>query len=154
MDVPEHIGPDSLKAFAKECEASLLSGTPYHFRYPMGASVANWPVEAIKRLNQDFLSNLRGKGNVYALWVRENETWAPAYVGQRKLKSLRERLTQHLIVKSEQTGSMLDVVKKAVGEGKEIGVSLIKVTPDSLRLYVEAKILDEKKPELLWNTHG
>jgi hypothetical protein len=48
----------------------------------------------------------------------------------------------------------LMLLKKAVGEGKEIGVSLIKVSPDSLRLYVEAKILDEKKPKLLWNTHG
>jgi len=49
---------------------------------------------------------------------------------------------------------MLEAVKAAVSAGEEIGVSLIKVQPESLRLYVEETIISMHKERLPWNTHG
>ena len=155
MNVTEHAGPDSLDTFSEECEKSLLSGVIYQFKYPDGTSLSNWSAEEIKKNNKQFLDNLRNRGNVYALWVRESEQeeWVAVYVGQRKSKNLRERLTQHLLKKNKKTGSMLASVKTAVGAGKQIGVSFIKVHPESLRLFVEETIIARRKADLPWNTH-
>ena len=49
---------------------------------------------------------------------------------------------------------MLEAVKTAVAAGQEIGVSFIKVEPESLRLFVEETIIAKHKTELPWNTHG
>ena len=156
MEVSVHTGPESLERFAKECEESLLSAILYHFKYPTSASLTHWPVDEIKKENENFLGGLRNKGNVYALWVRKDDTdsWIPVYVGQRKSENLRERLTQHLISKNSKTGSMLEAIKTAVGAGEQIGVSFIKVNPESLRLYVEETIIGLRKSDLPWNTHG
>jgi hypothetical protein len=156
MKAPIHFGPDKLSEFAKECEASLLSGVQYEFVFPEGCSLQEWPVAEIKAANKEFLSSLKGSANVYALFVRRNdsEEWIPVYVGQRKSANLRERLTQHLINKNVQTGSMLEAVKTAVAAGEKIGVSFIKVNPESLRLFVEETIISSRKSELPWNTHG
>lgn len=67
---------------------------------------------------------------------------------------LRERITQHLIAKDSRTGSMLEVAKKAVADGYDIGLSFIKVQPESLRLFVEEAIIAKHKNKLPWNTHG
>jgi hypothetical protein len=49
---------------------------------------------------------------------------------------------------------MLEAVKTLVTSGQEIGVSFIKVEPESLRLFVEETIIAKHKNELPWNTHG
>lgn len=151
-----HSGPEVLAEFAKECEEALLTEVQCEFVYPSGCGLQCWPIDDIKNQNQDFLKNLNGRANVYAIFVRQNPSnaWNLVYVGQRKSANLRERLTQHLIRKSAQTGSMLEDVKSAVAEGKEIGVSCIKVEPESLRLFVEETIIRslERKPP--WNKHG
>ncbi|WP_157598142.1 MULTISPECIES: hypothetical protein [unclassified Rhizobacter] len=67
---------------------------------------------------------------------------------------MRDRLTQHLITKHDQTGSMLEAVKTAVAAGEKIGISFIKVHPESLRLFVEETIIATRKDRLPWNTHG
>lgn len=155
MKTSLHIGPDKLHDFAKHCAKKLLAGVQHPFNYPAGCSPQNWPVGEIKRANDSFLKSLRGRANVYALYVRRlNEPWLPVYVGQSKNIGLRDRLTQHLISKDHRTGSMLEAVKTAVSMGEEIGVSLIKVEPESLRLYVEETIISMHKKELSWNTHG
>jgi hypothetical protein len=59
-----------------------------------------------------------------------------------------------MITKDHRTGSMLKAVKTAVAAGQEIGVSFIKVEPQSLRLFVEETIIVKHKNELPWNTHG
>ncbi len=63
-------------------------------------------------------------------------------------------MTQHLIAKDHRTGSMLEAVKTAVAAQQKIGVSFIKVQPESLRLFVEETIIAKHKDELPWNTHG
>lgn len=152
---PIHTGPQTLTEFGKQCEDSLLAGVQYEFTYPDGCSFDYWPVQDIKNLNHEFLSSLQGKANVYALFVRQNLTveWIPVYVGQRKSANLRERLTQHLIRKSAQTGSMLEAVKAAVSAGQRVGISFIKVEPESLRLFIEEAIIIAREDGLPWNTH-
>jgi hypothetical protein len=150
-------GPPELSAFAEECAAGLFTKVHYHFKYPPGSTLENWPVDQIKSLNKDFLATLRNRANVYTIFIGEaGETpnWRKMYVGERKSIGLRERITQHLISKNHQTGSALSKVKEAVASGKEIGVSLVKVDPDALRLYVEETIIRRHKAELPWNTHG
>ena len=78
------------------------------------------------------------------------------YVGERKSIGLRDRITQHLIDKDHRTGSMLEAVKTAVSAGQRVGLSFVKVDPESLRLYVEETIIStcKKEGKLPWNTHG
>lgn len=155
MQTSLHIGPDGLHDFAEECAKVLLAGVQHQFTYPKGCTLHDWPIDSIKRANESFLKSLRGRANVYAIFVRRtDEHWLPVYVGERKSIGLRDRLTQHLISKNHRTGSMLEAVKTAVSAGEEIGVSLIKVQPESLRLYVEETIISMHKERLPWNTHG
>jgi hypothetical protein len=155
MHPPTHIGPEGLAEFAAGCADALLSGVRHEFKYPVGCSLTNWPAPEIKLANEDLLGKLRGRGNVYALYVRasKDEDWLPIYVGQRKSINLRERISHHLISKNEQTGSMLAAVQTAVAAGQSIAISFIKVHPESLRLYVEETIIASNKASLLWNTH-
>jgi hypothetical protein len=157
MTTPTLSGPSGLAEFVESCAHELFAEVPHQFVFPVGCSIQHWPVGEIKTLNEAFLKTLRHRANVYALSVRpsgDNQNWSPVYVGERKSAGLRERITQHLITKNHRTGSMLEVVKTAVAAGQEIGVSFIKVEPESLRLFVEETIIAKHKNELPWNTHG
>jgi hypothetical protein len=149
------IGPEGLEEFAEKCAKALIVEHPIAFSYPAGCSLSSWPIKEIKHVNDAALKSLRGKGNVYALYTRRGEEpWKVVYVGQRKSEGLRERITQHLICKDGRTGSMLEAVKAAVSDGRQIAFSFILVSPESLRLYVEEAILVKRKATLPWNTHG
>lgn len=156
METSLHTGPEGLQRFAEECAKEILAGVQHEFSYPKGCSLQNWPIPEIKAANDRFLKSLRGRANVYALYVRrtKSDAWLPVYVGERKSTGLRDRLTQHLICKHHQTGSMLEAVKTAVSAGESIGISFIKVQPESLRLFVEETIIATHKKDLPWNTHG
>lgn len=157
MTIPILSGPPGLYEFAELCAQQLFNIEPHQFVFPAICSPHNWPVNEIKRANEEFLKSLRHRANVYALSVRttgSDEKWQVVYVGERKSIGLRDRITQHLIIKSDQTGSMLAEVKNAVSEQQDIGVSLIKVFPESLRLFVEEAIIAKHKSDLPWNTHG
>ncbi len=157
MTTPVHRGPSLLTQFAANCAEDLFCEVQHTFHYPSECSLVNWPVEQIKLDNARLLGSLNGCGNVYAIFVRPKTPgaeWAKVYVGQRKSSHLRERMTQHLIKKSDQTGSMLKFVKTAISSGSEIGVSFIKVEPESLRLFVEETIISAYKNELPWNTQS
>lgn len=152
-------GPAGLAEFSEECAKFLFSTVQYNFVFPPNVTIHNWPVDQIKKTNQLFLSRLRNRANIYCIFTRSSEQltdWNPMYVGERKSVGLRERVTQHLIKKDHRTGSMLDAVKAAVVEGKEIGLSFVNIKPESLRLYVEEIIISDgkKKGLLSWNTHG
>lgn len=150
-------GPKELAAFAASCEAALLQGDKHEVQYPTGSNAAHWPAEEIKSKNEALLAQLRGGGNVYALFVADgpvSSEWVLRYVGERKSDGLRQRLTEHLIKKNAKTGSKLTDVQAAVSTGKRISVSFIKVAPEALRLYVEETIIAKHKAMLPWNTHG
>lgn len=148
-------GPEGLDQFANECASTLIVDSPIPFLYPVNCNFTSWPINEIKKLNDEILKSLRGAGNVYALYTRlPNENWSVVYVGQRKSAGLRERITQHLVNKNVRTGSMLEKVKTAISDGREMAISFIHVQPESLRLYVEETIISKNKAQLLWNTHG
>ena len=148
-------GPKGLEEFADECASALIVDSPVQFNYPDSCNLSNWPITEIKKLNDETLKGLRGAGNVYALYTRRpNEAWSVVYVGQRKSEGLRDRITQHLVNKDSRTGSMLETVKMAVNDGREMAISYIHVSPESLRLYVEETIISKRKEQLPWNTHG
>lgn len=147
-------GPDGLEVFAKQCEDALLFAKPIPFIFPKEFS-KNWLVKEIKEKNKGILSVLNNNANVYAIFIRKRGSkWQIKYVGQRKCEGIRERITQHLIDKDPRTGSVLEKVRKAVFSDKEVGLSFIKVEPDSLRLFVEETIIRNNKSSLEWNTHG
>lgn len=157
MPTPTLSGPSGLAEFAESCAEELFAGVQYQFTFPEGCSLQHWPVEEIKTANEAFLKTLRHRANVYALFVGlpgNNETWCPVYVGERKSAGLRDRIFQHLITKDDRTGSMLEAVKAAVAAQQKIGLSFIKIQPESLRLFVEETIIAKHKNELPWNTHG
>ena len=157
MTTPTFTGPSGLAEFSETCATELFKAVQYQFTFPVSCTLQNWPIEDIKRANKELLKTLRHSGNVYVLFVRaptEGANWVPVYVGERKSVGLRERITQHLIDKDERTGSMLEAVKTAVTSGSTIGLSFIKVLPESLRLYVEETIISKHKSFLPWNTHS
>ena len=150
-------GPAALSVFVKKCSHALFTRVQYQFFFPNGCSEESWPADVIKSQNAFFLKNLIRRANVYAIFIRPSESedpWCPVYVGQRESLWLRERITQHFIKKSEKTSSMLEKIKNAVTANKEIGLSFIKIEPESLRLYVEKTIIKNNKEKLIWNTHG
>ena len=107
--------------------------------------------------NTTLLSKLRHQGNVYALFVRERKEqskWKVMYVGECKADGLRSRITAHLIKKDHRTGSKLAEIQDSVASGLEIGLSFIRVEPQSLRLFVEETIIANNKSELPWNSQG
>jgi len=157
MPTPVLHGPANLKEFADKCEKALLSAEPQPFVYPLNATSAAWPVDQIREDNEPLLRQLRNAGNVYALFTRDSSpgaSWQVRYVGERKSDGLRGRMTEHLIKKDARTGSKLANVQAAVSQGQSIGISFIKVEPESLRLYVEETIIARNKPRLPWNTQG
>jgi hypothetical protein len=156
MNISVHVGPEDLGEFAQRCATDLFAGVQHEFLYPGRCSLDHWPVAEIKKANEPFLKSLRGRANVYALYLRrpKSDEWRPVYVGQRKSVEMRQRLTAHLICKNPGTGSMLEAVKTAVASGESVAISLILVRPDSLRLFVEETIIATHKSRLPWNTHG
>lgn len=150
-------GPEGLPKFAEECAKVLLSDPQHQFQYPKSCSLQHWPIDEIKAANDELLKTLRHRANVYAIFVCDparKEAWHPVYVGERKSGGLRDRITQHLVAKDPRTGSMLEAIQTAVSSGKEIGLSFLKVQPESLRLYVEEAIISRNKENLPWNKHG
>lgn len=159
MTTPTLVGPSGLKEFAERCSKALFAGIEHEFIFPAGSNLQNWPVETIKSTNETFLKTLRHRGNIYCIFVGaagKSANWQPMYVGERKSIGLRDRITQHLIDKDHRTGSMLEAVKTAVSAGQRVGLSFVKVDPESLRLYVEETIISacKKEGKLPWNTHG
>lgn len=80
--------------------------------------------------------------NLYALYVKkESKDWRIMYVGQRKYNGILERLRQHLISKHKLTGSKLINVTNALQANYDIGIKVLSVRSDSMRLYYEEKLI-------------
>lgn len=157
MNISTFDGPEELLGFADRCDRALFSSGKHEFLFPTRCTGENWRADEIKELNKALLGTLKNAANVYAIFLNapaEGPEWVAMYVGQRKASGLRERITQHLISKSHQTGSVLDRVKLAVSTGSKISLSFVNVRPDALRLYVEEVIIANHKQELQWNKHG
>ena len=132
------------------------------FKYPntlCGVALDNekWKSEVnnIKKLNKSLLRSLRNNVTNYVIYTKKDgdgNDWLMRYVGQTKIELARSRLTNHLISKDKLTGAKLMLVRKAVNEGLQVGLKLIRVEPTALRHYVEETILKEVKDGRLdWN---
>lgn len=97
-------------------------------------------------------SNIPEERGVYAIWV----DGVAQYVG--KAKKIRSRLRQHLIYRSEETGSKLEDVLKAKNAQKSISVSFIQFKPKELNEAIEqgliGKLTGGVNNLLPWNTQG
>lgn len=147
-----------LEEFAYDCKKALLIDRENfcQVRYPEGCSLQCWPAVQIRKLNPKFFRSLNGKGNVYAILTQESQSdeWNPKYVGERKSDKLRQRMNQHLVNKSDGTGSKLDRVKEAVSRGQKIAVTFIMVCPERLRHFVEETIIAAENEQLTWNAQN
>lgn len=162
MDIPS-VSYLDLHDFASKCQRKLIVDEPFEFLYPeelinnFNDDIWKKNTLNIKELNNDCLSCLRNNANLYTIYTRNfiSDKWLPVYVGESKSEGMRERITQHLIYKHSETGSKLNNVKKIVRNGGKIGLSLLKVEPESLRLYVEEYIINNSgQDKLVWNKHG
>lgn len=161
MKIEKRTPPD-LQEFIENCESHLLTGEPTQFQYPselLGKSIADaiWEekVSEIKELNKSLLSGLRNKANVYAIFTKAGSGgWVVRYVGERKAVDMRQRITNHLITKSDGTGAKLDFVREAVSKGESIGLRFLFVGRDTLRTCIEEEIISRNKSKLIWNKHG
>ena len=150
---------EQLWTFADGVRHALLSTARAEIAFPESCRPPRWPGRTITGINSAVLDSLDGDGNIYAFFTREADRadWFPVYVGQRTAHRLRERIRQHL-VGYKGTGTKTSKIRKAVSDGKKIGISWIKVEPDSLRLTVEDMIIASMREEddraLPWNRWG
>lgn len=98
-------------------------------------------------------------GNIYALWAREDDVdpWATMYIGQRTQQFIAERLRQHLFHTPARTQSKIHKVTELVQQNWQIGITVILVSPDPVRLAVEDQLIylnTDAATDLPWNTKG
>jgi len=103
----------------------------------------------------NYLKSLEERPNLYGLLAKPSNSnhWELKYIGQRKATSLRQRLRTHLVKCNHRTGSKINEVNELLENGFEIGIKLMAIIPNELRLYYEAKLLQSKKLKLDWNIH-
>lgn len=141
-----------IAAFVKRAQQELLEAPPIpvtHDDVDNLASGAGAPPEAI--LGRTF--------NIYALWARPNldAPWTVMYIGTRHSSAGLSRLRDHLFKVSSGTKSKLGEVRDLVRAGAQVGVTLILVKPESLRLAVEEELLQANSRyigQLPWNKRG
>lgn len=148
-----------LDDIAQRCWQSLIDTEPYEFRYPDAAhETEDWTpfIDVTKDDNSGFLENLRGNANLYILLIRAptQSDWNTRYIGESRRELIRQRLTDHLITKDPRTGSQLKKVRLALSKGFRIGVSLLLVEPEVLRLAAEESVLGVYHAQFPWNSHG
>ncbi|WP_126991292.1 hypothetical protein [Candidatus Kurthia intestinigallinarum] len=151
---------ERLIEFAKDVEQQFFTVAPYHFQYPIEVETnIIWDrelISEIKELNKQFLSGLIHNANLYMIYTRTSESseWKPKYFGQRKSQGIYGRIIEHLVTKNEATGAKLGKVKEALRNGEEIGINLVKIQPEELRLYIEEFIIKQNSNLLDWNIHS
>lgn len=148
-------GPSSLRNFVDKCAKRLLDRRKVHV-IEYSCALKRWNSKVLLKANAEYFQGLGNHANVYALFLRTSKTkrWVLRYVGQRKSQHIRERLIQHLIKYRPKTGSKFKYVKEAVLKKSKVGVRVIQVDPESLRLFVEEKIIEQNQDTLSWNQHG
>ncbi|HHK8521761.1 TPA: hypothetical protein ACQYCU_004485 [Vibrio parahaemolyticus] len=149
----EFEGIASLEAMVDKCEKHLFSKTNRKVVRYRQEYLAEWLSDELKEDNEKLLKDLSGSANVYAIFESKNgKTFQVKYIGQTKQKGARTRLTNHLIKKHEKTGAKLQRVMDSVRSGNDICISWVQIEPESLRHYVEEKLIE--KHSLEWNVHG
>ena len=128
-----------IAAIIVQAETALLKAPPVEIWFNNRENLAESEVA-----NSAIFDRFRDAGlNIYALWVRSNKNapWILMYIGQSRASQSLERLKQHLFRVPEKTESKLAKVREEVAKGCHVGITAILVTPDSLRLCLEAELI-------------
>jgi hypothetical protein len=133
----------SLENFLREVEASLLNeANRIQVTYPQG-SITPWKSEELDGANKDLLSTASGNANVYAIFTaaKGSDSFSLRYIGKTSRRLARQRIRNHLIKKSAETGAKLDHVVDHVRSGGAVKISWVKIEPESLRNYIEEELI-------------
>jgi predicted small secreted protein len=155
IPIIEYENTDELNTFFEKCENALFDeNNRKTFDYPK-ESIEPWNTTEIKKQNEDLLKTLRNQVSVYAIFTTsiKNENFTVKYIGQTKSSDARGRLSNHLIKKDKKTGAKLHLVQKHIKEGGKVKVSYILIEPESLRHYIEERLIQKYSINLNWNTH-
>jgi hypothetical protein len=101
--------------------------------------------------DEDLLVNVSKRALIYAIHEEIESKWHLTYIGQTQAKTSRQRIRNHLFKKHEETGSKLAKVTECIKKAHKIGISIVEMEPDYMRLPIEEILIEEKKPE--WNIH-
>lgn len=141
-----------LEQFLVEIENYLLT-EENHFvvNYPP-ENIANWDSEKLLEANNNILSKLSGKANVYVIFTatKNSDAYILRYIGKTKKKLARERIKNHLIKKHEKIGAKLSEIIAHVQTGGKVKISWVTVEPESLRNYIEEELINKYK-QADWN---
>jgi hypothetical protein len=151
----EYENIETLEEFFKSCEKLLLSeDNRTAIEYPE-EFIVPWESDDLKNKNEETLKKISGEANVYAIFtaLKDADEYSLRYIGQTKSKLARTRLTNHLISKHEKTGAKLSKVIDHIQSGGSIKISWISINPESLRHYVEERLIEEHS-ECDWNKQG
>ena len=139
-----------ISSLIREAQVALLGSTPFLVsHHDMEDLAANNHLEEIVGLSF----------NIYALWSRPTpqSTWTLMYIGERHSHSGLERLGEHLFKVGKGTQSKLEEVRSILREGAQMGVTVILVEPESMRLAIEEELLQRNSlylGQLPWNKKG
>jgi hypothetical protein len=130
----------------KKAESSLLNDKNIHWlTYEASLTCLN---------SSEIISKVQRIPIVYCIWIWDGSEPTPFYVGHSSASLSRQRLINHFVKKDPRTGSQLERVKQAVSEGKQIGVSFLKIEPDYMRKPLEEWLILRNREKLIWNIHG
>lgn len=139
-----------ISSLVREAQAALLGSTPF--------LVSHRNVEDLAANNHS--AEVVGLTfNIYALWSRPTpeSAWTLMYIGERHSHSGLERLGEHLFKVGKGTQSKLEEVRSVLCEGAQMGVTVILVEPESMRLAIEEELLQRNSlylGQLPWNKKG
>jgi len=135
------------------------------FKYPgelktLESTDDDWLLKSqlIRTLNDESVLAKIGKFvNCYAIHTQDSpEEWRLRYIGQTDPKRATVNIARLLIPGAGQGNSVTTLCKNAVRNGAEIGLRLIRVEPDTLRLFIQEKAVNELRVgnTLDWNRAG
>ena len=111
-----------------------------------------WNGEKLAEENEQLLSDVSGKANVYMLYTAQkgSSTYQLRYIGKTTQKLARQRIRNHLFKKHDGTGAKLEAVKSHVQSGGSVKISWVSIEPESLRNWAEEELISSR-PEANWN---
>ncbi|WP_194777140.1 hypothetical protein [Pararhodonellum marinum] len=135
-----------LEGIFRMAESNLLSETNIRW--------LSYDVDFICLNRLDLFDLVKNEAIVYCIWVSNGAQSIPVYIGHSTSKLSRQRITNHFIKKDPRTGSQLERIKVAVMEGKQVGLSFLKIEPDYMRKPLEEWMISRNREKLIWNIHG
>jgi hypothetical protein len=140
------------------CDRSRIVTFNYPHELRVKKSTDNeWSSQSIsiRKLNENpLLISLNNCVNCYAIHTKQgDEGWQLRYIGQTDCKRAKQNIVRHLAPDGDRSNAVFRNCREAVRNGYEIGLRLIKVEPDTLRFFIQEKLVNELRGDnaLDWN---